>query len=484
MAQKEKGHIAIIGGGLTGLTTAYQLAEKKGDRVIVLEKLPRIGGLAGSFSEGGNTFDFGSHRIHPAYKPEALSLIRELCGTEVLKRERGGKLRLRRNYINYPITSYQMFKGIGLIESGLCALSLFGSKFRSLLIVEWNQPLKESDSFEKILRKSAGNRAYQLFYEPYAQKVWGIPPNEISSTAVKKRVSMLKPLHIIQSIIRKNFFKERTNIDFFYPRGGIGRISQRLGEEIVKRGGEIKTGVRVEKLLTSSNGRVNNIVFSEQGRQQTLAVETVISTIPFPALVHLIGEAVPEEVEESLEALSWRGLHLVYLFADQEPLETGETFYFPELRYIFGRASIPKRFDEKMQSSEGTAFVCEVPCTVGDHLWSMPTEKIAAHCLRLLKVAGLLKRDARMASPPISRKLPNVYAVFRIDWQENFRVVNQWIASFENVYTSGRQGLFLHCNIDHAIYMGLRLATHLLNGTQRSEWEKEIESFMGFSIRD
>ncbi len=44
--------IAVIGGGITGLTAAYLLA-KKNHQLAVFEKEPKLGGLVSSFKESG-----------------------------------------------------------------------------------------------------------------------------------------------------------------------------------------------------------------------------------------------------------------------------------------------------------------------------------------------------------------------------------------------------------------------------------------------
>jgi protoporphyrinogen oxidase len=53
---------AIIGGGVTGLSIAYELA-KKGHRPTVFERDARIGGLAGSFRVGDTWLEKFYHHI-------------------------------------------------------------------------------------------------------------------------------------------------------------------------------------------------------------------------------------------------------------------------------------------------------------------------------------------------------------------------------------------------------------------------------------
>ena len=54
--------VAIIGGGITGLTCAYCL-KKMGNEVTVNEKNQEIGGLASFFEKDGFVFDYGPHEF-------------------------------------------------------------------------------------------------------------------------------------------------------------------------------------------------------------------------------------------------------------------------------------------------------------------------------------------------------------------------------------------------------------------------------------
>ena len=59
---KKKAPVAILGGGLTGLSAATELSET-GINVEVLEKQSDVGGLAKGFEHGYFIFDYGPHRF-------------------------------------------------------------------------------------------------------------------------------------------------------------------------------------------------------------------------------------------------------------------------------------------------------------------------------------------------------------------------------------------------------------------------------------
>lgn len=108
------GRIVVLGGGITGLTAAWELSKHSASSILVIEKGASAGGLAGSIRQRDRVFDFGSHRIHEQYVPEVFAVIKELLGDELLKRPRRGQIRIRGKFLDYPPSPIQILTGFGL----------------------------------------------------------------------------------------------------------------------------------------------------------------------------------------------------------------------------------------------------------------------------------------------------------------------------------------------------------------------------------
>ena len=81
-----KTDIVIIGAGLTGLTTAYLLA-RKGREVMIIEQMNQAGGQIQTHHEGGFTFESGPN-TGTVSNPEVAELMADLEKTS------GGRCRL------------------------------------------------------------------------------------------------------------------------------------------------------------------------------------------------------------------------------------------------------------------------------------------------------------------------------------------------------------------------------------------------------
>ncbi len=72
----------ILGGGLTGLSTAYHLEKSGQSDYLVLEKEHTPGGLCRSIFKKGFTFDFSGHLLH-LHTSYGKKLVRELLAGQL-----------------------------------------------------------------------------------------------------------------------------------------------------------------------------------------------------------------------------------------------------------------------------------------------------------------------------------------------------------------------------------------------------------------
>ncbi len=81
--------VAIVGGGLSGLYAAWQLARMGVDAVVVIEARAVPGGRIASFYAGTGRFDLGPTWFWPALQPQLDRVVRELGLTAFAQHEAG-----------------------------------------------------------------------------------------------------------------------------------------------------------------------------------------------------------------------------------------------------------------------------------------------------------------------------------------------------------------------------------------------------------
>lgn len=453
---KKKYKFVILGGGLCGLTTAYELSKTHYGDVLVIEKEASVGGMAKTIRKKGFCYDLGSHRIHEKTDPQILAYIKGLP-LNIKQKERKGKIYIHNGFTNYPLRILPFIFRLGLKNIITCSYSFIKQKF-----VMQDKP----DNYQDYIVSKIGSAAYQLFYEPYAYKIFTCHPNQISLTAVKKRVSLKNPL----SIIKDSLFPKKHY--FYYPSNGIGDIGQALEKKIHLNGGLIIKNNSSLRL----NMRNKAVII---GKNKIIHFEKIISTITLIELAKLL--AIPAK---SIKKISWLGLHLVFLHFDKDPLLEGETFYFPEKKFIFGRVSIPKRFTANMLLLKNNcSYICEVP----GHS-KISANELYAQCHKALvnaKIIGPQHKPKQEKNFIVT--LPHVYPQYIKNWQKHINKLLHYLAKkHPNLYVNGRLGLFLHNNLDQAIQSGITLAKHLENKqTTANDWLQTIEKLLPlFHVRD
>ena len=176
-----KPHVVILGGGPAGVGGAYQLRRLDRASVTLLECNPVYGGNAGSFLANGQYLDYGSHRLHAACDSKILDDITHLLNGELADRIRHGRIRLRGKWLHFPLKPLDLLLRL---DRGF-AMSATWDMFRRLL----PNRSPQGGNFASVLHANLGKTICEQFYFPYARKIWGREPDELSAIQAHKRVS-------------------------------------------------------------------------------------------------------------------------------------------------------------------------------------------------------------------------------------------------------------------------------------------------------
>jgi protoporphyrinogen oxidase len=464
----EQPHVVILGGGPAGVGAAYKLRLEKKARVTLLERNPYLGGNAGSFFENGQWLDFGSHRLHHASEPEILADIKKLLGSDLKDRPRNGRIRLRGKWVKFPLSGPDLMLRLDKDFALHAAMDM--------VVKSLPGGHADGDTFAAVLRANLGPTICEHFYFPYARKLWGREPHELSGIQARRRVSSGTFAKLLKKVVKppgKGFF--------YYPREGFGQISRAYAAAAEQNGADVRLGWAVSALRQREGGWT--VEASKDGETQRLEADFVWSTLPLTVAAKMMDPAPPAPIVEAADKIGYRAMLLVYVELPITQFHATDAHYFPEENVAMTRLSEPKNYFGLKDPPGRTVLCAEIPCEVGDRLWSMSDADLGK-----LVVDDMRKVDLIPSAAPtraFARRLPQAYPIYMNGYERHLVPLDQWLSAQPNFLSYGRQGLFAHDNTHHALFMAYS-ATACLSGRRfdTAEWARFRKVFESHVVED
>lgn len=456
--------VVIIGAGPAGLTAAYELV-KQGIQPIVLEKSDKVGGIARTEVYKGYRFDIGGHRFFTKVG-EVQELWYEVLGDEFIKVPRMSRIFYQGKYFDYPLSLFNTLSNLGIIPSALILLSYLKAKVQAKI----RRP--EPETFEEWVTHCFGRRLYRTFFKTYTEKVWGIPCNQIQAEWARQRI---KGVSLKRAVINALFGGNDTKSlikEFDYPILGPGMMWERFTEAVENKGGQVclNTGViRLEREGT----RITRIITQQDGETTAISGDHYISTMPITALVHKLDPLPPDEILQAAKSLSYRAFVIVALIIDAKDLFPDNWIYIHTPEVKVGRIQNFKNWSPKMvPDANKTCLGMEYFCSEGDEIWNMSDTELLDLATKEVARLGLTP-ESTVEDGTVLRQ-PKAYPVYDRDYRQHLQVIQDYLATFENLQTVGRNGMHRYNNQDHSMLTGLLAAKNLL-GEEHDLWEVNAE---------
>jgi protoporphyrinogen oxidase len=468
-------HILILGGGPAGLGAAWQLARQKKAAVTLIERGPAFGGNAGSFEAFGQRLDFGSHRLHPATEPNIMADVRALLGEDLLDRPRHGRIRLLGKWIHFPLKPLDLL--VRLDKS-----FAFGS-LRDAIAKKLPGAPSEGNTFASVLRANLGPTICEHFYFPYAVKLWGREPGELSGIQARRRVSAGNFGKLVRKVLGAVPGMKKPGAGrFFYPRRGFGQISEAYAADAQRHGAGLRLSTSLVELSRPAGGGWRATV-EREGVREVIAADHVWSTIPITALAKALVPAAPSEVLAAAETTTFRAMILVYLQIPVARFTEFDAHYFPGADTRITRLSEPKNYAALTEPRDSTVLCAELPCSVGDKYWNLSDQQLGE----------LVAQDLQNSKIPLPvapsavaiRRLGQAYPIYLNGYEAALEKLDTWVGSLPELISFGRQGLFAHDNTHHALFMAYSAVECLAGGRfDQAQWARFREVFKTHVVED
>ena len=450
------------------------LRRHPGIGVTVIEREATPGGMAGSFSSEGLTWDLGSHRFHPAASPELLGEVRELLGDRFLSRPRNGRILLEGRHLRFPLSAADMLLHMPPSFAFGALADAAAAPFR--------KKAPADASFAGIMLQGLGGTICRRFYFPYAEKLWGLSPSRLSGEQARRRVSA----GTIGKMMRRLFAPPRQRVDrrtFHYPAGGFGTIFSSAAAAVEKMGGRIEFGATVTGVSAPAPGTGGSVRYSSGTGEHSLPADFILSTIPVTEFAAILAPLIPDDVEAARRSLSFRSMVLCFVTLRTGRFSPFDAHYFPGAGIVPSRMSERKNYEGSVHPPDSTGLCFELPCWRTDPLWTMGDEAIGGLLRKNLAEAGIL---LPAFSAVFTRRLPEAYPSYPMGWREHYSVLDTWLLGIPGIACLGRQGLFVHDNAHHAMEMGRKAAGCIdpENGWDAVKWAEARKEFQDNVVED
>ncbi|MBK7174463.1 MAG: NAD(P)/FAD-dependent oxidoreductase [Bacteroidales bacterium] len=242
----------VVGGGIAGLTSAVYLA-RSGQKVLLIEKNSEFGGLVNSFTRDGFHFEAGVRALEDA--GIIFAMLKDLG--------------IQLEVVKSPVS-------VG-VENEVINIETINDlhKYRGLLVKLFPESESEIDEVIKIIRKIMKhmNVLYGIENPVFKDLIHDknflfktlLPwlPKFILTVGKINRMNMpvedyLKTIiknPALRDMISQHFFKNTPAffalsyfslyLDYFYPKGGVGKLSEALKNKISECGGELKINSQI-----------------------------------------------------------------------------------------------------------------------------------------------------------------------------------------------------------------------------------------------
>ena len=481
----------IIGAGPTGLSAAYHL----GAETLIIEQEDRVGGWCRSIIQNGFTFDFAGH-IMFSKDPYVHEMYRLLLGENVHWQDREAWVFSKGVYTRYPfqgalyglppevirecimgaiearfgpvneqsqsLSAPVASNGNGHAAPALLPAMIMSNDVKDDDIIDccaegttdlFNssndalEPLhiREPRNFEEFIYKVWGAGIAKHFAIPYNRKIWAVPLTEMETSWLGGRVPLPNLEEIIDGALSPVAKPMGPNAKFGYPlHGGFQAL---MDSFLPLLAGDVSLNTRLVHVSPATHTLTLN-------DGSSIHYEYLLSTMPLPVLVQLIGDQAPPEVQAAAAGLRHTSVCCVNLGIGREHLTEKHWIYYPE-DTVFHRIFVQGNASPYCNPTGGFGLTCEItygplkplPCD-GDDL----IQRCIDDCIKV----GIINADDPIWAANII-DMPYAYVIYDHQRKQHVNLIRAWLLE-HNIVLAGRYSEWEYYNSDHAFIAGKQAA--------------------------
>ncbi len=423
--------IAVLGGGVSGTVLSKEISSRTSCIVDLYERSKSLGGLNKSIRIEKMIFDIGPFifwepfelfETFPSLKNHFIPV-----DLKIMSITPGGK------YDKYPVSILGYLKNNGIFVFVLSVVDLMFSKIK----------YRKKETVSSYIKFYTGNIIYEksgLKY--YVERFYGLKDDDISLSFAQQRLNMIKdysPFRYLKKIFRTITSKKDNRSAIVRSKEGFSVVYERIGDELKKLGVKVRLNADTTKINKTECGKFK---ITANGKERYY--DHVISTIPIPSMISLIGGG---------DDLRLRTLKLLTLFYTGDIKQNASIIYNHTEKGMWKRITVYSKFygtkDNLDYLSVGITFE-----KLSDNLISKARNDFEKHIEEL----SLFNDTPVFLGSVIT---DDAYPLFKKDMEDDIEECRNKLTSF-GVDIVGRQGNFEYLFTSNAAVKAKELAENII----------------------
>jgi len=426
--------VVILGGGLTGISTAVHLRSPW----VLFEREDRLGGHARTDERDGYRFDKTGHWLH-LRDAGVKQLVDELLPGQMVPIARRAKIFSHGALTRFPFQAN--LHGLPPEVVKECLMGVIEAQIANATANATAAP-PEPKNFEEYCLRHFGAGISKHFMIPYNEKLWGVPPREITAAWCSRFVPLPNLEQIVAGAVGAGPPEMGYNVSFLYPKaGGIETFTRALQTRMRADGGRVHTRTTPDVV----DWRRREVVAGGE----RIAYRALVASIPLPELLKRMPE-LPHEIEGHAARLRCTTLRYVNVASRAQPPADWHWIYVPETKYPFYRVNV---FSSAMptMAPPGGASICVEMADRGPIGDAALRDSLIA-----LTAAGALTSPDDVVFAE-RKEIQYAYVVF----DDHYYAATHAIFSFleaNGIYPRGRYGAWTYNAMEDCVLAGREVA--------------------------
>ena len=430
-------HVAIVGGGMTGMSAADELSQR-GIACTILEQDEALGGLAGSFKVNGAYLEKFYHHLFTSDVAAAALIERLGLGGKLEWLPTSNSFYAGRMYrLSTPLDLLR-FSHVRFLDRIRLGLLYLGTRF----IGDW-QALEETTAREWLIKR-AGQGVYEGVWQPMLRNKFGPYADQIAAVWIWNKLKL-------RGSSRGKTQEERLG----YLRDGFAQAIDAWERQLRAQGVEIALRTPVER-IPIENGVAMGVVAGGQFR----TCDRVLVTTA-PEILNQIAPGLPPDYRARLAQIQYLANVCLVVSLDRSLSDTywlnigDPTIPFTGL-IEHTNMQRPERY-----GGAHLAYLSRYLAPEDPHYRMSAEELLAAYMPHLIKmfkgfhpswVKGQWAWRARYAQPVIGLRYSRIRPPFQTP------IANLWLSCMAQVYPQDR-------GMNYAIVFGKRVVEEMMQET-------------------